>query len=96
MRRKSFSRLLGETSTLTLSAVAMLGALLPTEALSWTWPGIYGGGTTLSSQAFRQIFDCYAGKTVANDGDSFSSSFSTAAPSPGLLPASCTSATARN
>jgi ABC-type phosphate transport system substrate-binding protein len=94
MKRDSFRRLLGATSTLTLSAVAMLGALLPTEALSWTWPGIYGGGTTLSSQAFRQIFDCYAGRTVANDGDSFSSRFSTAAPSPGLLPASCTSAPA--
>jgi ABC-type phosphate transport system substrate-binding protein len=85
-------RLLGATSTLTLSAVAVLGALLPAGAQSLTSSGIYGGGTTLSSQAFRQIFDCYAGTTVANDGRSFSSSFSTAAPSPGLLPASCTSA----
>ncbi len=95
MRRQSMTRLLGAASTLTLSAVAVLGALLPTGALGWRSPaissGIYGGGTTLSSQAFRQIFDCYAGKTVANDGHSFSSSFSTAVPSPGLLPTSCTS-----
>jgi ABC-type phosphate transport system substrate-binding protein len=55
--------------------------------------GIFAGGSTLASEAFRQIFDCYAGTTVGGDGFSFSSSFSTASPTPGLLPTTCTSAT---
>jgi len=92
MRQQSITKLLGAASTLTLSGVAILAALSPAGAQSAISSGIYSGGTTLSSHAFRQIFDCYAGTTVANDGQSFSSSFNTAAPSPGLLPASCTSA----
>ena len=92
MRLPTFAdHLFGNTSILTLSAVAMLGTSLPAAAQSLISSGIYGGGTTLSSQAFRQIFDCYAGTTVANDGHSFSPSFTTAAPSPGLLPTTCTS-----
>lgn len=51
---------------------------------------LFGGGTTLSSLALRQLFDCYAGTTVRNDGLAFSADFTTAAPSPGLLPTSCT------
>ena len=91
MRRQSMTRLLGASSTLTLSALAMLSALSPAGAQGPISSGIYSGGTTLSSRAFRQVFDCYAGTTVANDGNSFSPNFSAVAPSPGLLPASCTS-----
>jgi ABC-type phosphate transport system substrate-binding protein len=53
--------------------------------------GIFGGGSTLSSLAFRQILDCYAGTTVFNDGHTFSTGFTTATPSPNLLPTTCTS-----
>ncbi len=91
MRLQSFAgNLLSSTSILTLSAVALCGTLHPAAAQSSISTGIFGGGTTLSSQAFRQIFDCYAGTTVVNDGHSFSPSFTTAAPSPGLLPTTCT------
>jgi ABC-type phosphate transport system substrate-binding protein len=85
-------RLLGKASTLALSAAAMLGALSPATAQSVISSGIYSGGTTLSSKAFRQIFDCYAGVTVAHDGNRFSPGFSETAPTPDLLPMSCTSA----
>jgi ABC-type phosphate transport system substrate-binding protein len=83
-------RLLGTTSVAALSAVAMIAAAQPAAAQNTISTGIFGGGTTLSSLALRQLFDCYAGTTVANDGLSFSTSFTTAAPSPGFLPATCT------
>lgn len=87
MKTKSFAeRVLGTTSLVVLSAAAMIGAQQPAAAQT----GIYGGGSTLSSLALRQIFDCYAGATLANDGRAFSPSFSTAMPSLNLLPASCT------
>lgn len=86
MKTKSLAgRLLGTTSLVVLSAVAVIAAR-PAAAQT----GIYGGGSTLSSLALRQIFDCYAGATLANDGQTFSPSFSTATPSPNLLPTSCT------
>jgi PBP superfamily domain len=89
MRMHSFAgRLLGTTSVLALSAIAAIGAAQPAAAQIST--GLFGGGTTLSSLALRQLFDCYAGTTVAKDGLTFSSSFTTAAPSPGLLPTTCT------
>jgi len=84
-------RLLGNASALSLSVAAILGALPPLAAQGLISTGIYSGGTTLSSQAFRQIFDCYAGTTVANDGNSFSPAFGGTAPTPGLLPTSCRS-----
>jgi ABC-type phosphate transport system substrate-binding protein len=91
MRMHSFAgRLLGTTSVVALSAIAIIGAAQPAAAQNTISTGIFGGGTTLSSLAFRQLFDCYAGTTVANDGLTFSTSFATAAPSPGLLPATCT------
>ncbi|WP_027580554.1 substrate-binding domain-containing protein [Bradyrhizobium sp. Ai1a-2] len=91
MKTKSFAgRLLGTTSLVVLSAAAMLGAQQPAAAQSTISTGIYGGGSMLSSLTLRQIFDCYAGTTVANDGQTFSPSFTTATPSPDLLPASCT------
>jgi hypothetical protein len=84
-------RLLGTTSVAALSAAAMIGAAQPAAAQSTISTGIFGGGTTLSSLALRQIFDCYAGTTVANDGNTFSTGFTTGAPSPNLLPTTCTS-----
>ena len=91
MKTQTFAgRLLGTTSLVVLSAVATIGAHGPAAAQSSISTGIYGGGTTLSSLVLRQIFDCYAGATIANDGNSFSSSFGTAAPTPNLLPTSCT------
>jgi ABC-type phosphate transport system substrate-binding protein len=89
MKTKSFARrLLGTTSLVLLSGVATIAAQQPAAAQIST--GIYGGGSTLPSLALRQIFDCYAGTTVANDGQTFSPSFSTGTPSPNLLPTSCT------
>lgn len=89
MKTKSFAgRLLGTTSLVVLSAVAVIGSQKPAAAQIST--GLYGGGSTLSSLALRQIFDCYAGTTLANDGQTFSPSFSTGTPSPNLLPTSCT------
>ncbi|WP_163284566.1 hypothetical protein, partial [Enterobacter hormaechei] len=56
--------------------------------------GLYFGGSTLASEAFRQIFDCYTGATVGasgwTDGFTFSSSFNANTPTPGLLPTTCT------
>jgi ABC-type phosphate transport system substrate-binding protein len=81
--------LLGTASLVVLSAVADLGGT-PAAAQSAISTGIYGGGSTLSSLALRQIFDCYAGTILANDGNTFSPNFTTASPSPDLLPTSCT------
>ncbi len=90
MTTTSFAgRLLGTTSLVVLSAAAILGAQ-PAAAQTTISSGIYGGGSTLPSLALRQIFDCYAGTTVANDGQTFSPGFSTGTPSPNLLPTSCT------
>lgn len=91
MTRQSFARrLLGTTSLMVLSAAATIGAQQPAAAQSTISAGLYGGGTTLTSLALRQIFDCYAGTTIANDGNTFSSSFTSSPPSPNLLPTSCT------
>ncbi|CCE11241.1 conserved exported hypothetical protein [Bradyrhizobium sp. STM 3843] len=91
MTTKCFAaRLLGTTSLVVLSAVATIASQTPAAAQSTISTGLYGGGSMLPSLALRQLFDCYAGTTVANDGHSFSPSFTTAAPSPNLLPTSCT------
>jgi hypothetical protein len=91
MRLQSFAvRLLGTASVVALSAVCTIGALQPAAAQSTIATGLFGGGTTLSSLALRQIFNCYAGTTVANDGNRFSDSFTTTAPRPNLLPTTCT------
>jgi hypothetical protein len=135
MRKHTFAaRLLGTTSVLALSAVAMIGTAqvaaaqtpivgfegstattqtaagqvsssastsvvggpVPTIApivpikTNTISTGLFGGGTTLSSLILRQLFDCYAGTTVANDGVTFSTGFGTVAPTPNLLPTTCT------
>ncbi|CCE11239.1 conserved exported hypothetical protein [Bradyrhizobium sp. STM 3843] len=79
--------LLGTSSALVLSAAALLSAAQPANAQATN--GLYFGGSTLASEAFRQIFDCYTGAAVGNDGFTFSSSFNQNTPTPGLLPASC-------
>src|SRR5215831_4086743 len=76
--------LLGTSSALVLSAAALLSTAQPASAQANK--GIYLGGSTLASEAFRQIFDCYTGTTVGNDGFTFSSDF----PGVGLLPTTCT------
>ncbi|MCC8961263.1 substrate-binding domain-containing protein [Bradyrhizobium sp. Pear76] len=91
MKTTSFAgRLLGSTSLVVLSAAAILGTQRPAAAQTPISTGIYGGGSTLSSLALRQLFDCYAGTTVANDGQAFSPTFTFAPPTPDMLPASCT------
>jgi ABC-type phosphate transport system substrate-binding protein len=91
--QSSMSSLRGSVSVLALSAAALFATSAARPAMAQPTQGIYAGGSTLASEAFRQIFDCYAGTTVTGDGFSFSSSFSTASPTPGLLPSTCTSAT---
>ncbi|WP_315833194.1 substrate-binding domain-containing protein [Bradyrhizobium prioriisuperbiae] len=87
MTTTSFAgRLLGSTSLVVLSAAAVIGAAQPAAAQT----GLYGGGSTLPSLALRQIFDCYEGATLANDGQTFSPGFTFSPPSPNQLPTSCT------
>ncbi len=92
MKTQSFAgRLLGTTSLVVLSAAAMIGAQQPAAAQSTISTGIYGGGSTCcrrwrcgrSSTAMRAPLSPMTRQA-------FSPSFTTAAPSPGLLPASCT------
>lgn len=90
MKTTSFGRLLGSTSLVVLSAAAVLGTQQPAAAQTTISNSLYGGGSTLSSLTLRQLFDCYAGTTVANDGQSFSPTFTFAPPSPDMLPAACT------
>jgi ABC-type phosphate transport system substrate-binding protein len=81
---------LGTASVLALSATAFLStAAVPANAQISQNDGIYAGGSTLASEAFRQIFDCYAHTTVGGDTFTFSSSFNAAGPTPGLLPTAC-------
>jgi ABC-type phosphate transport system substrate-binding protein len=84
--RRLSSQLHITASALALSAATAVGlsAVQPANAAAIS-TGIYGGGSTLSSLAMRQLFDCYAGVTVAHDNYAFSPSF----PAPGLLPTSC-------
>jgi phosphate transport system substrate-binding protein len=85
MRKQSSTRyLLGTSSALVLSAATLIAAAQPANAQANK--GIYLGGSTLASEAFRQIFDCYTGATVGNDGFTFSPNF----PGVGLLPTGCT------
>jgi ABC-type phosphate transport system substrate-binding protein len=74
-----------------LSAVALIGTAQPSKAQ--ITQGIFTGGSTLASQAFRQIFDCYMGTLVGNDGFTFSAGFSSSPPTPGWLPTTCTAST---
>jgi ABC-type phosphate transport system substrate-binding protein len=95
MKTQSFAgRLLGGASMLALSGVALVATASPGAAQSNTIStGIFGGGSSLISEAARQFFDCYMGTTVANDTFSFSTTKSLG---PGLLPKGCKSATKKN
>lgn len=87
--QSSTKRLLGTASALALSAAAFI-ASSGTPASAQATKGIYLGGSTLASEAFRQIFDCYTGATVGNDGFTFNAGFDHTKPTPGWLPTSCT------
>lgn len=87
--QSSTKYLLSTSSALVLSAAAMLSAAQPANASATS--GLYLGGSTLASEAFRQIFDCYTGATVGTgtwtDGFTFASTVA-----PGNLPTTCTHA----
>ncbi|MDI4235727.1 substrate-binding domain-containing protein [Bradyrhizobium sp. Arg237L] len=96
MKMQSSKYLLGTASVLALLASS---ATVPANAgaSSATKP-IYFAGSTLASEAFRQILDCYTGGTVgfgfgatANDGYQFGGF-----PAPGHLPTTCTVSTVVN
>jgi hypothetical protein len=89
----SVPRLLGTTSMLALSAGAVIAtAMIQPAAAATPAGGLWGGGSYLSSLTVRQIFDCYNGAEVAGDFYSTAASFSSTAPTPGLLPTSCAKA----
>lgn len=89
MKLQSSTKLLG-----TASVLALLASSAATPANAAASNGLFFGGSTLASEAFRQIFDCYTGATVGasgwTDGFTFSSSFNPTTPTPGLLPTTCT------
>jgi ABC-type phosphate transport system substrate-binding protein len=90
MKLPTLSGRLRETSALVaLSAATIFGCAAPSAAVALE-QGIYGGGSTLASQALRQLFDCYSGKTIKGDGFAFG------AVKPGFLPKTCTTATHAN
>ncbi len=84
MKMQSSKHLLG-----TVSVLAMLASSAATPANAAASNGLYFGGSTLASEAFRQIFNCYTGATVGTspwtDGFQFNSSVA-----PGNLPTTCT------
>lgn len=89
---QSNRRLLSGTSVLALSVGAVLATAMiqPANAASPA-SGLWGGGGTLSALTIRQIFDCYKGAEVSGDGYATSTGFSSAAPTPGVLPTACAS-----
>jgi ABC-type phosphate transport system substrate-binding protein len=95
MRLPTLSGRLRETTALVaLSATAILSCAAPAASLE---QGIYGGGSTLASQAMRQLFDCYSGKTLDMDGFTFTTvTLTSTVPQPGKLPRHCTDATHHN
>lgn len=92
--RSSVKRLLATTSAVALSVAGAMATAQPALAQA-TGNAIYAGGSTLASQTFRQIFDCYAGRTVPGDGFTFTTvtPFVSSPPSVGFLPADCTTNT---
>src|SRR5215813_12044388 len=81
---------LGTASVLALSTTAFLSTAAPAQAQAIS-AGIYAGGSTLASQAFRQIFDCYSHTPVGGDGFTTTSPFTYSPPMPGFLPTTCPS-----
>jgi phosphate transport system substrate-binding protein len=92
--QSSTKYLLGTASVLALSAATFFATGVSANAAATQ--GLYLGGSTLASESFRQILDCYTGAIVSNgnaahsDGFTFSAGFVSTAPTPGLLPTSCT------
>jgi ABC-type phosphate transport system substrate-binding protein len=89
MKLPTLAGRLRETSALVaLSAAAIVGFATPSAAQ--ITQGIFGGGSTLASEALRQLFDCYMGRTVGGDGFTFTSSSTLKA---GQLPGTCSTTT---
>ncbi|MCA6120298.1 substrate-binding domain-containing protein [Bradyrhizobium sp. WSM 1704] len=80
--------LLGTASVLALFASAASTTPANAQASAATRP-IYFGGSTLASEAFRQIFDCYS-HGIVGSGTAYSDGFQfgTAA-TPGIIPTTC-------
>lgn len=73
------------TSALALSVGAVIAtAMLAPANAAAPATGLWGGGGTLSSLTIRQVFDCYNGSTIANDGYATSTTLA-----PGYLPTAC-------
>ncbi|WP_315833193.1 substrate-binding domain-containing protein [Bradyrhizobium prioriisuperbiae] len=72
----------------TASVLAMLASAVATPANAAATKGIYFGGSTLASEAFRAIFDCYMGATVGATGWTDGFQFGVTP-----LPATCTNST---
>jgi phosphate transport system substrate-binding protein len=84
MKMRSTTRyLLGTSSALVLSAAAMISAAQ--QANAQATQGLYLGGSTLASEAFRQVLDCYTQATVGGDNFAFTTPF----PGAGNLPTTC-------
>ena len=102
MKMQTSKYLLGTASVLALLASAPTAPANAQQGSSAT-RGIYFGGSTLASEAFRQIFDCYTGgivgyynpasppATTYSDGYQFGGF-----PGPGHLPTNCTVSTVVN
>jgi hypothetical protein len=96
MKQPSLAGRLRETSSLVaLSAAAIVGCASPSSAANTITTGIFGGGSTLASQALRQLFDCYMGfntaMTVPGGTTTFTDGFTFTTVStlkPGFLPKS--------
>lgn len=88
MTMQSSRYMLGTASVLALLASS---TITPANAQASTaTAGIYAGGSTLASEAFRQIFDCYMGGIVGS-GTSYPDGFAFSSTSgPGKLPTTCT------
>jgi ABC-type phosphate transport system substrate-binding protein len=71
-----------------LSTAAILGSSAA-KAASIS-DGVYMGGSTLASEVFRQVLDCYMKNTVGGDTFIFSTGFDPTLPTPGWLPTTCT------
>ena len=82
-------KLLGASS---LAALSVGVAAVPAHQASAqdSNAGVYGGGSSLSSNFFRQVFDCYDGQRVVGDGVTLSTTpVFTPPTTPNKLPMSC-------
>lgn len=93
MKLQSSSKyLLGTASVLALLASAASTTPAHAQASAATRP-IYFGGSTLASEAFRQIFDCYT-HGIVGSGTAYSDGFTFGSPAaPGVITTACSTIT---